>query len=334
MMVKLVTQSFGNETEYHRALFTIYSFYANYSTQDVDTILFTDNEEWFSRRLPHLPVRYVHLSPEKIRKMRGQIDFLHRMKIALIEESFLLYPGYNLLYVDSDTFFIANPKTLMDEIVNGNVFMHLKEFEFEEVRHETGAVGDTFSDYLRLMESTPFRTSRGAEVFTARHASWNAGVLGLPAFSLQDIPDVYAITDQSYPATGNHASEQFAFSLILQTRYGLRSCDEYVYHYWYRTKKRIMDDFIPRICNDAFYQLPLDKKLNTVHTWTNKLPIYLDGHVYTLMDNAIQAFNKNEFGKGYRWTVTALLKGAVKELQFLKDVAYHTKRMLKNRTRP
>src|SRR5688500_15091363 len=105
----LVIQSFGRENEYKRAILTVLSFYANCSLPDEQTrlMLFTDRPEYFSSYLSGLPVDFILLTPEKIKEMRGNIDFLHRMKIAVIEEAFDKTGG-NIIYADSDTFFVAD----------------------------------------------------------------------------------------------------------------------------------------------------------------------------------------------------------------------------------
>src|SRR5687768_15350505 len=101
-MFLLVTQSFGKESEYRRAVFAILSFWAWYSGEKskVKTLIFTDNPQWFEPWLGELPAEYILLTPEKMKKMRGEIDFLHRVKIALIEETFDRYPEADLLYID------------------------------------------------------------------------------------------------------------------------------------------------------------------------------------------------------------------------------------------
>ena len=325
----LVSQSFGRESEYKRVSLTLLSFYAQLDHTGIRTVLFTDRPDWFAQILHGLPVEYILLTPEKIKHMRGTIDFLHRMKIAMIEEVYQKYPEANLLYVDSDTFFIRNPDPLFAAIEAGNCFMHLREFAFEQVRYAAGDTGTKFSAYLRLMEQKPFLTSRGEEHFTASHASWNAGVMGLPNFIKNDIPDVYAITEQSFPETDNHASEQFAFSFVLQTRYTLSACDEYVYHYWYVTKKKIIDLFTHKKISPLFMQAPLAQRLSTVKKWTEQLPHYFNRHILNYKDKSLLALDEDKVIAGYKWATRAMLKGGIFDVQFLRDIMYHNKRFLK-----
>lgn len=323
----LVTQSFGRENEYRRALFTILSFWAWYSgpASQVKTVLFTDAPDFFRPYLTDIEVEYVLLTPDKIRVMRGQIDFLHRMKIALIEEAFQRNPGAHMLYVDSDTFFTADALPWIQAFRPGRSFMHLLEYPYEECRNLPLPMGVTFHAFLRLIEEQSFQTSRGTEHYTPQQESWNAGVMGLPAETLAMIPDVYQLTDQFYPPTQNHASEQYAFSLVLQTRTEMERCDQYVYHYWYRVKKQITDLILAEYFTPQFRSQPWAEKLRVAREITQRLPQDYERHPLMLQDNAVQAFNEDRFKEGYRQAWLALRKSPFTP-SFLKDVLYHAKR--------
>jgi hypothetical protein len=331
-MFTLVIQSFGRENEYKRAILTILSFYAHGPENRPDeTLLFTDRPDYFAPYVSGLPVRYVLLTPEKIRNMRGSIDFLHRMKIALIEEAFQSTNG-NLLYADSDTFFLSDPVDLMNHLAPGKSFMHVHEYDFEFMRAMPLPSGEPFRAYLELVEAGPLHLADGNLItVTAQHSSWNAGVMLLHKTHSALIPDIYALTDQTYPATGNHACEQYAFSIMLQERTELAPCDSVIYHYWYRVKKAIIDQFLEKNLDHPFIRLPLARKLKKVHAWTELLPRYLEQHVFTLRDNAIQTLNEDKFSEGYKWAVKALLKEPLNNKHFIRDVFYHMKRQLVKR---
>lgn len=331
-MSSLVLQTFGSEKEYRRAILTVLSYYAykqNFAAE-TKTLLFTDNPTYFEAYVKGLPVEYVSLTPEKIKAMRGAINFLHRMKIAVIEEAFRISKG-NLLYADSDTFFTADPSPLLNQLTPATSFMHLREYTFESMRQFALPAGETFHAFLKLIESKSFHLSDGSEItISPQEASWNAGVMLFHPSHARFIPDVYALTDQFYPPTRNHASEQYAFSILLQRHTNLRACDSVIYHYWYRIKKQIVDLFLKEKINASWAQLPLGDKLAQVRQWIDHLPAYFDRHLLTLQDNAIQAFNENKFAEGYQNTFKALIKAPF-EPDFLKNVLYHTKRRLLNK---
>lgn len=325
----LVAQSFGKENEYRRVLITILSFYAH-TSQAIPTFLFTDNPDWFTAYLEGLPVRYILLTPEKIKTMRGEIDFLHRMKIALIEEAFQLSDD-SLFYADSDTFFVGDPMKIYAQVSHNKSFMHLWEYRFEHLKNMPLPGGATFRAFVDLIERQLFELPDGSHLrVSVTDSSWNAGVMVLHASHRQFIPLVYGLTDQFYPGTKNHASEQYAFSIVLQKNTSLMPCEEVIYHYWYQVKKKIVDVLFPDLVT-GLKGLPLNQRLQKVKQLSSSLPKIFEKHVYTLKDNAVQCFNDNKYRQGYAWALKAFLKGAFRDRTFVKDTLYHTKRWVSGR---
>lgn len=330
MRLVLAIQSFGKESEYKRALFTVLSFFAHRPLdQYVQVLIFTDAPEWFQRVLVDLPIHYVRLSPEKIKVMRGEIDFLHRMKIALIEEAFQLYPQHKLIYADSDTFFTANPDGILAQITPDCAAMHLWEYQFDSMKDMALPAGKTFQAFYQLIQKQDFVLADGARIrISPQMSSWNAGLMFFHPEHKRLIPDVYALTNQFYPSTENHASEQYAFSIVLQQHTHLIPCAAINYHYWYRVKKQIADEFLQAQFTEAFLSDSLANQLVLVRQWTATLPQVFEQHVWMWRDHAIQAFNENRFKEGYKWTFKVLLKNPFANSSFVKDVFYHSKRYL------
>ena len=330
-MISVAVQSFGKEYELRRATFALLSLFAHTTIPHsaLRVFLFTDNPDYFKQYLSELPVEYILLTQEKIKSMRGDIDFLHRMKIALIEETLQQGAG-DLLYFDSDTFFIADPKDLLRQLSADRSFMHVHEYKFEEMSFFPLPGGASFHRYLDLIRSQEFRLADGTDFrINPAMSSWNAGVMMLHRSHRRFIPDVYALTDQTYPPTENHASEQYAFSVVLQSRTMLTACDEVVFHYWYRVKKQIMDEFLTYHFDENFATASMPQKLRQVHEWTRLLPDHFDRHVLTLRDNAIQKLNENAYREGYAWAARALMKAPLSDTRFIRDVLYHVKRQAK-----
>ena len=325
----LAVQSFGREYEYRRVVLTILSFYAYADDKETPTLLFTDNPIWFTTVLQDLPIHYVLLSPEKIKVMRGNIDFLHRMKIALIEEAFQLYPQHKIVYADSDTFFTANPDGILAQIAPDCSAMHLWEYEFESLKDRALPAGKTFQAFYQLIQKQDFVVADGTTIkISPEMSSWNAGVMFFYPEHKRLIPDVYALTDQFYPSTENHASEQYAFSIVLKQHTRLIPCAAINYHYWYRIKKQIADDFLQDKFNEAFLSASFSNKLVLVKEWTQALPHLFEAHVWMWRDHALQAFNENRFKEAYKWTIKAIFKEPISSKAFILDVLYHTKRKL------
>jgi hypothetical protein len=319
----LVVQSFGNEREYRRAILTVVSYYAFTPPSDaMKTLLFTDRPEYFKNMLNGFPVEFISLTAEKIRQMRGEIDFLHHMKIALIEEAFQKSDD-NLLYADSDAFFVSDPTPLFRRVSPTKAFMHVFEYAFDALKTWTPEASQKFYD--RILNRTLFLADGSTFVIGPQHASWNAGAMMLHREHASQLANVYALTRQIFPETQHHASEQFAFSVVLQTRVDLEPCESVIYHYWYRVMKQVADTFLEQSVTVAWSLQDSGKKKEQVRKWVQVLSRLFKEHVLMLRDNAIQAFNENDFATGYRFALKAILKQPL-NFAFLKDVAYHTRR--------
>jgi hypothetical protein len=327
--MNLVIQSFGKQHEYRRAILTIYSFYAHYGWPSAArVILFTDDAAFFKPYLEPFAVDYIFLSPEKIKSMRGEIDFLHRMKIVVIDEAMQISQD-DILYVDSDTFFIADPRSIEKRIAPGTAFMHLKEYDFESLKDKPLPAGKTFRAFYELLRGNRFDLvdKKGITIPTTA-ISWNAGVMAFHHSHRALLNDVYLLTDQFYPPTSNHASEQYAFSIVLQQRLNVQACDDVVYHYWYRIEKQIADLWTAQHINDAWRAKHLSQRLKEIKEMTMLFPSLFQDHILMLQDRAIQAFNEDDFKAGRRWALRAWLRKPG-DIRFLRDVLYHMRRNVK-----
>lgn len=321
----LVTQSFGNENEYRRAILMIWSFWVHAATS-AKVVLFTDRPDYFESYFFGQPVEYILLTPEMIKSMRGDIDFLHRMKISMIEEAFGRSKN-NLLYADSDTFFISDPSPLLENLSPEVAYMHTREYDFESIRNMRLPAGKAFQEFVNLLDKKTFVLADESSLKVPTSlSSWNAGVMMFHPTHKKLLPDIYALTDQFYPATLNHASEQYAFSIVLQNKTELRSCEEVIYHYWCRVKKQIADDFLFKNVSQLVHANST-QKIITIKKWTSYLIWTFDNHEWILRDRSIQAFHENKFKDGYRFAIKAILKNPL-NFAFIKDMAYHTKRLV------
>lgn len=125
-MKNFVILSYGSETEYRRAIFTILSLFSwteDYSDK-YRVLLYTDRPDFFFSYLAPVSVNYVTLSSEKLKEMMGETGFIHRRKVAVIDSTFENYPGEDLIFVDSDTFFISCPSILMHAFKREESYMN------------------------------------------------------------------------------------------------------------------------------------------------------------------------------------------------------------------
>jgi hypothetical protein len=327
-MNTVVIQSYGGEYEYKRAIFLIWSLYAHTASNDIPVLVFTDNPGYFRRYCDELPVEIVTLTSEMIKEMRGEIDFVHRVKIKIIQKAFQLTHG-NILYIDSDTFFICDPQTTFDQVSASQAFMHVNEYIFRQLKDLEVPAGRTFHIFYDFVTGQKFYLSDGSVVIvSADQISWNAGVIFLHRSHEILLADVLKLTDDFYPFTQNNGCEQYAFSIVLERFASVQPCDDIIYHYWIVVKKQIADIFFETRITDEWSKKSCKEKITIMKLWTQKLPDFLDDHPKMLRYNAIQAFCSNSFRKGLKFAFWAILKEPGNR-EFHSDVLYYLMRWLK-----
>ncbi|MFN8342751.1 MAG: hypothetical protein U0V64_13875 [Cyclobacteriaceae bacterium] len=326
--ITLVVQSFGRWNEYRRAMLCVLSYAAVTGGRVNDVILFTDRPDVFADAFADLPVRYVLLTPEKIRSMRGQIDFLHRMKIALIEEAFGMTER-PLLYVDSDAFFLKDLTPRVVGLSDAEALMHVREYEFGSLRNMPLPAGKPFRAFVELIDSHVFDVPSGTMRVSPEWSSWNAGIMAFHPSHRGLLAEVYQLTDQFFVPTGNHASEQYAFSIVLQNHTRIQPCDDAIYHYWYRVQKQVVDELLERELTFEVMKGSLHERIGVVKNWISGLPALLERHPAIIRDRAIQSLHENQWRKGFGLGLR-YLSGKPNDGTFVRDMLYHLRRMLFN----
>lgn len=321
-MHTLVGLSYGRENEYKRMILAILSFRAWYvgPKNAIRIVIYTDNSNYFKLFFNDIDVEYVPLTNEKIVQMKGPLGFVHNVKVAVIKEAFTLYQNDDLLFIDSDVFFMNDPFSLLAKISSGNSVMHSREYALEDRRYSTSE-GNAPKLFLDLIDKQTFLTSRGEEKFYSSQISWNSGVLGIPTDLSNSLADVSKLTQIFFSNSSWHISEQLAFSLILQTRTIIHSSDKYIYHYWPANKKQDIDIILDKKINNKFALLGCERKLTLIR----KLTYEMGMREYTM-----DAFNKNNIIDAYKLVIVYLLKNKF-NLKFVKDVVYNTRKCLYER---
>jgi hypothetical protein len=331
MKVHLVLQSYGNTREYKRAIFCIWSYFTQTNTRETEVSLFTDGIEWMAPYLKGLPVRFIEITPAKLSEMRGGIDFVHRVKIATIEEAFR-FCDWKMLYVDSDTFFISDPIPFLKQVSASVTFMHRFEYRFSDMKKFPLPSGAAFHHYYDVLMEKTFRMHDGRDVQASPdQVSWNAGAILLDPSHQILLQDVYTITDETFPETRNHGCEQFAFCIVLENYTTVQPCYDMIYHYWPVVKKNIADKFLNSRIDTNWSVRPEADKRNDVVNWIGELPHIFKSDILRLRDESILAFNTDNFGRGFQLAWKSLLKAP--DFQFSKDVLYHAVRFIRSKSR-
>lgn len=307
-MTRHVILAYGRETEHRRAAFAILSFWAWYGgpRHDVRTVIFTDNPALFEAPLAGLPVDYVVLDAGRLEALRGPQQYVHRVKAAIIDQVFRAHPGSNVLFCDSDTFFVAEADQLLQSLRPGVSLMHQREYRLSEAVGVYAAFNQAKFPrrMLELLDKQIFEVGGTKLRFHPSQYVWNSGVLGLAPDIAALMPDVLALNDAFYAGSGWITSEQNAFSLALQVKTRLETSGEYVLHYWGQRQKQLMDSQLAALLTTAFSEQTLYNRLSQVHALTRKWQrtVELDKD----REGALYAFAQGEMVAGMKCALKAI----------------------------
>lgn len=188
--------------------------------------IYTDKPHLFSDFAPffhHLHCR--SLTAETVKAWRGGIDFVHRVKIKMIEDLLQNFSG-NLLYCDTDTYITAPLEEVFAAIESGSPFMHEYEGAIDRQRFPV------FAKWEKFLSANTVAYNGKQMVFQPSLPMFNAGVVGLRSADKNLLADVLALTDSVYQKFPKHIAEQFAFSYCLQQHGKIQEAKEVVAHYW------------------------------------------------------------------------------------------------------
>lgn len=311
-MTRQLILAYGKETEHQRAIFAVLSFWAWYEgdRSAVQTVIFTDRPELFTPHLVGLPVEYRLLTPESLTQMRGAQNYVHRIKLGIITQIAEEYPTDALFFCDSDTFFVVPAAPLLGLLRPGFSVMHVREQSYTEAVATWASFTPAQDEYPRkfvdLIESREFELLPGtSHRFYPTQSMWNSGVLGLHPEVLPLVPHIVTLNDAFYKESEWVVSEQVAFSLALQVYTEIVPSIQYVFHYWSKRQKAVVDELLADLPALLPPTQPLDKRLAQVRALTASWRQAVN------KDEAQQAaklaFSRGEVLNGVKFTAKALL---------------------------
>ena len=213
---------FRRELEY--ALLSLDKTAGPWTRENVTVVIYHDNELSLPGALQNLKIIFKQLTRAKVREIleEGNGFFLF-MKPWIIRECLREFSG-NVLFVDTDTFFMQDPGPLFRAINAGKLIMHLKEHKF--------SVRPFLKRYLKEF-SLQDRQGIDYSIKPGKFYMWNSGVIGLNPRSLPLLEEVIHMTKQISATRRWHTTEQLAFSYFFAGKEPVLEADKYIFHYWF-----------------------------------------------------------------------------------------------------
>lgn len=223
----LVYQAYGLNEVVRQTIFSITSLLKHIDAKDPLQIwIYTDQKEALSRFFgEHQRLKYINVTADQIKKWRGKIDFVHRVKIEILQHAGQQFKG-SIFYCDGDTYFLSSPSQLFSKVNVSTSLMHVAETALDLGK-------DPLSKKIfKFIKKHHFQIENELVGIGPSTVMWNAGVLGISEKNKSLLPLVLELTDQAYSLLQKHVIEQLAFSFFLQTRTKILPAAPVIYHYW------------------------------------------------------------------------------------------------------
>jgi hypothetical protein len=224
----------GPEKFHEQARFSILTLLAAASTpheHQARIVAYTDRPEL----LPdHPSLSAIRISAGDMKLWRGPLDFVHRAKLEVMRRAAAKF-GAPLVYVDSDTRWLAYPEVELGELHartagdSGKPILYLHENE--------GVLSPKLHPryFEALSGNAAVRRilARRGVALSSPWTSWNAGVIGVPRGAESFFDDALALTDDlTLRLRPRTYVEQLAVSLVAARDYSVKTLDNRVHHYW------------------------------------------------------------------------------------------------------
>lgn len=222
--MKLIYQAYGKTEILEQTLFSVVSLLK--MSETVRPVVYTDRPSYFEEFMSGREgLTVIPITMEDIKRWRGAIDFVHRVKIEILADSAKKF-GENIYYADGDTYFLKDPAEIFQQVDETTSLMHLPEAELGK------PLDPLTKKIFKFVKKNAFQLSGHPIKMDGSTIMWNAGVIGLARAKASLLQDILNLTDQMYALYPKHVMEQLAVSFILQKNGTIKRTDDVIYHYW------------------------------------------------------------------------------------------------------
>lgn len=287
----LVYLAYGGEDYYNEALYSLLYYYKYHEPNDNTILLYTDNVALFRSQLPD-DIIYMELTPEKIKEWKGSINFVHRVKIKVLQDAASRFQG-NFLYLDTDTYFLKSIKPLFAEIANNNLIFDRCEGSLKD---NTGGIAKKMRKFLKNENNFAIPSENEPAVIDETFVPWNAGIIGFNSSYANLLDKVEELTDILYSRNQLFVMEQIAFSYFFQKNNRPIAAEGYSHHYWYFKEFRGV--------LKHFFQYHRDKPFMQLKDEVHKIdPQILSSEKRAYKKMSFWQKQKRKFTKGRKWDI-------------------------------
>lgn len=234
----IVLQAYGHEGILQECLFVLFSFVKMHSKEEQQQVsfhIYTDQPDWFKKYTDcPLDLHFHEITPSLLNQWRGEINFVHRVKIEVLRD-FVKKTSGTVLYLDTDVYFTRSLMPMLHRISQGELFMHVAE----------GSLCDDATPMMAKLhrffrKQNRFSIAGRQETIPLDTVMWNAGVLGFNTTLAPVLDEVLHFTDAVHKLFPKHIVEQFAFSYYFGKNGAIHNSANSIVHYWILSEVKIV----------------------------------------------------------------------------------------------
>ena len=247
----LIYHAYGPEDFKLETLYSLLSYYSFHSIDANQVVIYTDDEVFFQKWLPQ-NVIYSEVTAVMVADWTREVPYHHRIKVKILQDACKKLTG-NFLYVDTDTYFIANTEPLFNLIEKGEFFFHVNEGPLTQ---NHGGIARKIRRFLKKRNTFKIAAEAEPIVIDGELEIWNAGVLGFNPDFYRHLAAIEQISDIFYLESKIFTSEQVAWNCIVQRYFEPMAADQCVRHYWdFKEFRGVLRHFFSHYSGKTFEEL-------------------------------------------------------------------------------
>lgn len=286
----IVYFAFGGKAYQNELLFSILSYFKFHKADENQIIIYSDDIHFFKNKLPQ-SVKYHNLSNDTVVHWKGQYNFVHRVKIKVIEDITSKYEG-NFLYLDTDTYFTKNCCEIFENINSNSIYFDKCEGKLIDNK---GGIARKMRVFLK--KQNKFKIPSLSEIITIddNFTVWNAGVIGFNSSFSDQVKLIEELVDELYSKNRLFVMEQIAFNYFFQKKTSPLESINYIHHYWYFKEFRgVLSHFFEHNKLKSFEEMVLEiDKINPEYLSSEK-------RAYKKMSFWKKQFHKLQTGRKWK----------------------------------
>lgn len=238
----IVFLSHGSKNLHYEVIYCLLTLYYHLKGDfsNLQITIYADDSSLFKKYLKGFPVNYEILTKQQIKEYREPDGYVHRVKACVMKHCMDKYKE-DMVFLDSDTFFLKNPWPLFNKITKEVSVMNADEYDLIE-----GSDFHENSFWLELRKiirgNTFFLHGRELKI-PLNTRMWNSGFTGISYENLRLLDDNITLIDQIYKKGRVFHTEQYALSYLLQNTTTIVDSEDYIVHYVLRVADRKLFDY-------------------------------------------------------------------------------------------